>query len=88
MIVSFSICFNYDSTRETSHWFMMVLNILRIKSINKIYDEKEAVGLKQNDSKVLLLKGEEYQNKTQRSLLAKLITTTLNFFVCGPENFD
>ena len=68
--------------------FMMVLNILRITSINKIHDEKEAVGLNQNDSEVLLFKGEEYENKTQRSLLTKLITTTLVFFVCGPQNFD
>jgi hypothetical protein len=77
MIVSFSICFNYDSTIETSHQFMMVLNILRITSINKIHDEKEAVGLNQNDSNVLFLKGEEYQKKTQPSLLTNLITTTL-----------
>lgn len=67
--------------------FMMVLNILRITSINKIHDEKEAVGLNQNDSEVLLFKGEEYRNKTQRSLLTKLITTTLVFFGLWAREF-
>ena len=66
---------------------MMVLNILRITSINKIHDEKEAVGLNQNDSEVLLFKGEEYRNKTQRSLLTKLITTTLVFFGLWAREF-